>query len=176
MKRIVLLFAGIWFFFGCDTFTKHDVTVLNASDYSVTFQLVGYDSLLYTMAPADELVFDVYDHPHLQFTGHPRVQYISHKDRVSIFNLPSYDCTIYGLHKKAVTIWEKGYRLGDEDSDETGLLVGADEVKSVKLYTVTPSFEIVDADGIGIVGNKKCGDIMKMYLKIKNDVDRKSVV
>ena len=30
--------------------------------------------------------------------------------------------------------------------------------------------EIVDADGIGIVGNEKCGDIMKMYLKIKNDV------
>ena len=30
--------------------------------------------------------------------------------------------------------------------------------------------EIVDADGVGIVGNKKCGDIMKMYLKIKNDV------
>ena len=30
--------------------------------------------------------------------------------------------------------------------------------------------EIVDADGVGIVGNEKCGDIMKMYLKIKNDV------
>ena len=30
--------------------------------------------------------------------------------------------------------------------------------------------EIADADGVGIVGNKKCGDIMKMYLKIKNDV------
>ena len=29
--------------------------------------------------------------------------------------------------------------------------------------------EINDADGIGIVGNKKCGDIMKVYLKIEND-------
>lgn len=27
-----------------------------------------------------------------------------------------------------------------------------------------------DADGIGEVGNAKCGDIMKMYLKIENDV------
>ena len=26
-----------------------------------------------------------------------------------------------------------------------------------------------DADGIGEVGNAKCGDIMKMYLKIKDD-------
>ena len=26
-----------------------------------------------------------------------------------------------------------------------------------------------DADGIGEVGNAKCGDIMKMYLKIRND-------
>ena len=27
-----------------------------------------------------------------------------------------------------------------------------------------------DADGIGEVGNAKCGDIMKIYLKIKNDM------
>lgn len=29
--------------------------------------------------------------------------------------------------------------------------------------------EIENADGIGQVGNAKCGDIMKMYLKIEND-------
>ena len=29
---------------------------------------------------------------------------------------------------------------------------------------------IEDADGIGEVGNAKCGDIMKMYLKIDNDI------
>ena len=29
--------------------------------------------------------------------------------------------------------------------------------------------EIPDADGVGKVGNAKCGDIMKMYLKIKDD-------
>ena len=29
---------------------------------------------------------------------------------------------------------------------------------------------IADADGIGEVGNAKCGDIMKMYLKIKDDI------
>lgn len=28
--------------------------------------------------------------------------------------------------------------------------------------------EIPDADGVGEVGNAKCGDIMKMYLKIKD--------
>ena len=30
--------------------------------------------------------------------------------------------------------------------------------------------EIENADGVGMVGNAKCGDIMKMYLKIENDV------
>lgn len=30
--------------------------------------------------------------------------------------------------------------------------------------------EISDASGIGTVGNAKCGDIMKVYLKIENDV------
>lgn len=30
--------------------------------------------------------------------------------------------------------------------------------------------ELDDADGIGEVGNAKCGDIMKMYLKIKDGV------
>ena len=30
--------------------------------------------------------------------------------------------------------------------------------------------EIPDADGIGEVGNAKCGDIMKIYLKIKGDI------
>ena len=30
--------------------------------------------------------------------------------------------------------------------------------------------EIADADGIGEVGNSKCGDIMKMYIKVKDNV------
>lgn len=30
--------------------------------------------------------------------------------------------------------------------------------------------EISDANGIGEVGNQKCGDIMKIYLKIENDI------
>lgn len=30
--------------------------------------------------------------------------------------------------------------------------------------------EIPDADGIGEVGNPQCGDIMRMYLKIKNGI------
>ena len=30
--------------------------------------------------------------------------------------------------------------------------------------------ELSDANAIGQVGNSKCGDIMKMYLKIENDV------
>jgi nitrogen fixation NifU-like protein len=30
--------------------------------------------------------------------------------------------------------------------------------------------KIDDADGIGEVGNAKCGDIMKIYLKIENDI------
>ena len=29
---------------------------------------------------------------------------------------------------------------------------------------------IEDANGVGTVGNAKCGDIMKMYLKIENDI------
>ncbi len=30
--------------------------------------------------------------------------------------------------------------------------------------------KIDDADGIGEVGNAKCGDIMRMYIKVKDDV------
>jgi nitrogen fixation NifU-like protein len=30
--------------------------------------------------------------------------------------------------------------------------------------------EIPDADGVGLVGNPKCGDIMKVYLKIVDDI------
>ncbi|MCQ2437402.1 MAG: Fe-S cluster assembly scaffold protein NifU [Clostridia bacterium] len=30
--------------------------------------------------------------------------------------------------------------------------------------------EIEDASGVGTVGNAKCGDIMKMYIKVENDV------
>ena len=30
--------------------------------------------------------------------------------------------------------------------------------------------EIENADGVGVVGNAKCGDIMNIYLKIENDV------
>ncbi|MDD4382291.1 MAG: Fe-S cluster assembly scaffold protein NifU [Candidatus Dojkabacteria bacterium] len=30
--------------------------------------------------------------------------------------------------------------------------------------------EIKDANGIGVVGNPVCGDIMKMYLKIENNI------
>ena len=30
--------------------------------------------------------------------------------------------------------------------------------------------EIPDANGVGTVGNAKCGDIMRMYLKVKNGI------
>jgi nitrogen fixation NifU-like protein len=30
--------------------------------------------------------------------------------------------------------------------------------------------EIADADGVGTVGNPVCGDVMKIYLKIENDI------
>jgi len=30
--------------------------------------------------------------------------------------------------------------------------------------------EIPDANGVGLVGNAKCGDIMQMFLKIENDI------
>ena len=30
--------------------------------------------------------------------------------------------------------------------------------------------EIADANGVGEVGNSKCGDIMRMYLKVENNV------
>jgi nitrogen fixation protein NifU and related proteins len=30
--------------------------------------------------------------------------------------------------------------------------------------------EIKDADGVGEVGNPRCGDIMKMFIKVKDDV------
>ncbi len=30
--------------------------------------------------------------------------------------------------------------------------------------------EIADADGVGEVGNAKCGDIMKMFIKVENDI------
>ncbi len=30
--------------------------------------------------------------------------------------------------------------------------------------------EIADADGVGEVGNAKCGDIMKMYIKVDNGI------
>ena len=30
--------------------------------------------------------------------------------------------------------------------------------------------KIEDADGIGEVGNAKCGDIMRMYIKVENDI------
>ena len=30
--------------------------------------------------------------------------------------------------------------------------------------------KIDDADGVGTVGNAKCGDIMKIYLKVENDI------
>ena len=32
--------------------------------------------------------------------------------------------------------------------------------------------EIENADGVGEVGNARCGDIMRMYLKIEDDVVR----
>ena len=30
--------------------------------------------------------------------------------------------------------------------------------------------EIVDADGVGTVGNAKCGDIMQMFIKVENNI------
>ena len=38
------------------------------------------------------------------------------------------------------------------------------------LYNPRNVGELENADGIGEVGNAKCGDIMKIYLKIENDI------
>ena len=37
-------------------------------------------------------------------------------------------------------------------------------------FTHPRNVGVIDADGVGEVGNAKCGDIMKIYLKIKDDV------
>ena len=36
--------------------------------------------------------------------------------------------------------------------------------------------EIENADGVGEVGNAKCGDIMKMYIKVDKDVYKRQVL
>jgi nitrogen fixation NifU-like protein len=43
--------------------------------------------------------------------------------------------------------------------------------KKVMAYFMNPKNvgEIKNPDGVGVVGNPVCGDIMKMYLKIKNN-------
>ncbi|MCL4405941.1 MAG: Fe-S cluster assembly scaffold protein NifU [Patescibacteria group bacterium] len=50
---------------------------------------------------------------------------------------------------------------------------GAGELYSPKVmdYFMNPRNvgEIKNPEGVGVVGNPVCGDIMKMYLKIKND-------
>lgn len=44
--------------------------------------------------------------------------------------------------------------------------------EKVMEHFVTPHNvgKLDDADGIGEVGNAKCGDIMKMYIKVENDI------
>ena len=44
--------------------------------------------------------------------------------------------------------------------------------KKVMEHFATPHNvgEIPDANGVGEIGNAKCGDIMKMFLKIENDI------
>jgi len=43
--------------------------------------------------------------------------------------------------------------------------------KKVMEHFMNPKFmgEIKDADGVGEVGNMKCGDIMRVYLKVKGE-------
>ncbi len=48
--------------------------------------------------------------------------------------------------------------------------------KKVMEYFMNPKNvgEIEDADGIGTVGNPRCGDIMKIYLKIEDNIIREA--
>lgn len=48
--------------------------------------------------------------------------------------------------------------------------------KKVMEYFMNPKNvgEIEDADGVGTVGNPRCGDIMKIYLKIEDNIIREA--
>lgn len=51
-------------------------------------------------------------------------------------------------------------------AQESGKRAGTENIPAI--MGMATAFE--DADGIGEVGNAECGDIMKIYLKIDNDV------
>ena len=44
------------------------------------------------------------------------------------------------------------------------------ECADCSAHTVYVEYEDEDANGVGEVGNAKCGDIMKIYLKIEDDI------
>ena len=39
-----------------------------------------------------------------------------------------------------------------------------------RFYNPANAGQIENPDGVGVVGNPACGDVMKLYIKVENDI------
>ena len=146
MNKLIFTFcaSAALFFSSCDSFVEHDVTIENNSTQTVSFKLTNYPDIeKQTLASGASVSLDLYDRPQLEFLNHERVSYESGSSLVSIKDLQSFEYLLVNTSKsESVVISEQNGMMGTSElSYSESVTVGADDEKSIVVYTEYPKFQ-----------------------------------
>ena len=140
MKKISFVLIILTFcLMSCTTFVRHDFSIKNNSDKTVSFTLVNYtDENVYTLAPDDEITLSLYDNPKINILNNERVVFVSGLTEGKIYNQKSYTYTVKNTSEHLIYLSEKNNFIGDPV--QKIVEIPASETEEISVFTNSPTF------------------------------------
>ena len=140
MKKISFVLIILTFcLMSCTTFVRHDFSIQNNSDKTVSFTLVNYaDKNVYTLAPDGEITLSLYDNPKINILNNERVVFVSGLTEGKIYNQKSYTYTVENTSEHLIYLSEKNNFIGDPV--QKIVEIPALETEEISVFTNFPTF------------------------------------
>ncbi len=140
MKKISFVLIILTFcLMSCTTFVRHDFSIKNNSDKTVSFTLVNYtDENVYTLAPDGEITLSLYDNPKINILNNERVVFVSGLTEGKIYNQKSYTYTVENTSEHLIYLSEKNNFIGDPV--QKIVEIPALETEEISVFTNFPTF------------------------------------
>ncbi len=140
MKKLLLSSIVLSFcLMSCTTFVRHDFSIKNDSDKTVSFTLVNYtDENVYTLAPDSKITLNLYDNPKINILNNERVVFVSGLTEGKIYNQKSYSYIIKNNSEHLIYLSEKNNSIGDPV--QKIVEIPASKTEEISVFTNFPTF------------------------------------